>query len=101
MFTCLGLLRLQQIYQGLKPGNESFHVETVKRISNVTHAIHFLRKLEALNRWSQKFIVLDCLTETAKNIIINHVRDYSLGRRTYHYLMSSLVSISIKYYKQI
>lgn len=65
-----GLLRLQQIYQGLRP-NESFQVETVKRIANVSNAINFLRTLETLNRWSRKFIVLDCPTEMAKEIIIN------------------------------
>ena len=45
-----GLLRLQQIYQGLKPGNESFQVETVKRIQNVSEAIDFLRSLETISR---------------------------------------------------
>lgn len=91
----LGLLRLQAIYQGLRPGNETFQVETVKRIANVTNAINFLKTLESLNRWSRKFIVLDCPTEMAKEIVINHVRDVSLGRRTYHYLLSGLVSISL------
>lgn len=88
----IGLLRLQQIYQGLRPGNETFQVETVKRISNATNAIDFLRTLEELNRWSRKYIVLDCPTDMAKNIIVYHVRDLSLGRRTYHYLLSGLVS---------
>lgn len=96
--TYSGLLRLQQIYQGLKPGNESFQVETVKRISNVSHAIDFLRTLETLNRWSRKFIVLDCPTEMAKEIIITHVRDISLGRRTYHYLLSGLVSFVLLFF---
>ncbi|CAD7083213.1 unnamed protein product [Hermetia illucens] len=86
-----GLLRLQQIYQGLKPGNESFQVEMVKRIANVTMAIEFLRTLEDLNRWSKKYIVLDCPTDMAKEIVVSHVRDMSLGRRTYHYLLSGLV----------
>lgn len=86
-----GLLRLQQIYQGLKPGHESFHVETVKRIINVTDAIRFLRTLEDINRFSCKHIVLDCPTDIAKEIVVNHVRDVSLGRRNYHYLLSGLV----------
>lgn len=87
----IGLLRLQQIYQGLRPGNESFHVETVKRITNVSDAIKFLRTLEELNRWSNKHIVLDCPTEIAKDIVVTHVRDITLGRRNYHYLLSGLV----------
>lgn len=91
----LGLLRLQQIYQGLRPGNETFQVETVKRIANATNAIDFLKTLEELNRWSRKYIVLDCPTDMAKDIVVYHVRDLSLGRRTYHYLLSGLVSSSI------
>lgn len=91
-FIFQGLLRLQQIYQGLKPGNESFQVEMVKRIANVTMAIDFLHTLEDLGRFTNKYIVLDCPTEMAKEILIQHVRDISLGRRTYHYLLSGLVS---------
>ncbi|XP_060656054.1 glutamate receptor 1 isoform X1 [Drosophila nasuta] len=86
-----GLLRLQQIYQGLKPGNESFQVELVKRISNVSMAIEFLHTLEQIGRFTKKHIVLDCPTEMAKQILIQHVRDLRLGRRTYHYLLSGLV----------
>lgn len=93
-----GLLRLQQIYQGLRPGNESFQVEMVKRIAGVSSAIEFLKTLELLNRWTPKYIVLDCSTDTAKSIIVSHVRDVSLGRRTYHYLLSGLVSTILPQY---
>ncbi|XP_011336838.1 glutamate receptor 1 isoform X2 [Ooceraea biroi] len=86
-----GLLRLQQIYQGLKPGNESFQVETVKRIQNMSEAIDFLRSLEEHNRWSNKYVVLDCPTDMAKDIVVSHVRDVALGKRTYHYLLSGLI----------
>ncbi|XP_020801640.1 glutamate receptor 1 [Drosophila serrata] len=86
-----GLLRLQQIYQELKPGNETFRVQMVKRIANVTMAIDFLHTLEDLGRFSKKRIVLDCPAEMAKEIIVQHVRDIKLGRRTYHYLLSGLV----------
>ncbi|XP_050340884.1 glutamate receptor 1-like, partial [Bactrocera neohumeralis] len=63
----------------------------VKRIANVTMAIDFLHTLEDLGRFTNKYIVLDCPTEMAKQILIQHVRDISLGRRTYHYLLSGLV----------
>ncbi|KAK9710764.1 Receptor family ligand binding region [Popillia japonica] len=86
-----GLLRLQQIYQGLIPGNESFQVSTVRRISNVTEALVFLRGLEEQSRWEHKYVVLDCLADMAKEIVVSHVRDIALGKRTYHYLLSGLV----------
>lgn len=90
----VGLLRLQQIYQELRPGNETFRVQMVKRIANVTMAIEFLHTMEDLGRFSKKRIVLDCPAEMAKEIIVQHVRDVKLGRRTYHYLLSGLVSTS-------
>ncbi|KRT85805.1 hypothetical protein AMK59_749 [Oryctes borbonicus] len=86
-----GLLRLQQIYQGLIPGNESFQVSTVRRISNVTEALVFLRGLEEQSRWEHKYVVLDCSADMAKEIVVSHVRDIALGKRTYHYLLSGLV----------
>jgi glutamate receptor, ionotropic, invertebrate len=45
-----------------------------------------------MNRWTPKYIVLDCPTEMAKEIVVSHVRDITLGKRTYHYLLSGLVS---------
>lgn len=87
-----GLLRLQQIYQSLSPGSQTIRVETVKRIANASTAIEFLKTLEQINRWTRKYIVLDCPSDMAKDIVVSHVRDVSLGRRTYHYLLSDLVS---------
>lgn len=37
-------------------------------------------------------MVLDCPTDMAKDIVVSHVRDVALGKRTYHYLLSGLVS---------
>lgn len=91
-FFSAGLLRLQNIYQTLRPGNGSFQVESVKRILNSTDAIDFLRSLEELDRWGHKYVVLDCPTDMAKDVVIGHVRDVALGKRTYHYLLSGLVS---------
>lgn len=58
----------------------------------MSEAIDFLHSLEELSRWSNKYVVLDCPTEMAKEIVISHVRDVALGKRTYHYFLSGLVS---------
>ncbi|CAH0392221.1 unnamed protein product [Bemisia tabaci] len=86
-----GLLRLQQIYQGLQPGSELFRVDVVRRISNVSQALDFIHALEVIDRWSHKYIVLDCSTTMAKEIVVAHVRNITLGKRIYHYLLSGLV----------
>nr|QRN45436.1 kainate-selective glutamate receptor 1 [Carausius morosus] len=86
-----GLLRLQQIYQSLRPGGQYFQVESVKRVENASVAIDYLHSLEELSRWGYKYVVLDCPTEMAKEIVVSHVRDVALGKRTYHYLLSGLV----------
>jgi len=45
-------------------------------------------------RWGNKRIVLDCPTLMAKQIVVSHVKDIQLGKRTYHYLLSGLVNIN-------
>ncbi|CAK1554880.1 unnamed protein product [Leptosia nina] len=85
------LLRLQSIYENLKPGSKSFHVTHVKRVSKAVEVIDFLAELEASDRWSYKYIVLDSSTEIAKDTVIKHARSFKLGRRTYHYLLSGFV----------
>lgn len=76
----------------MTPGREFFHIDAVKRITTATEAINYLHQVETADRWGQKYVVLDCLADTAKNIIIEHVRNVQLGKRTYHYLLSGLVS---------
>jgi hypothetical protein len=39
--------------------------------------------------------VLDCPTLMAKQILVSHVKDIQLGKRTYHYLLSGLVNIDL------
>lgn len=90
-FIVLGLLRLQQLYQSLQPGNATFHISNVKRVANASSVISFLRALERLDRWSNKYVVLDSTTKLAKDVLISHVRDVQLGRRNYHYFLSGLV----------
>ncbi|CAH2103908.1 unnamed protein product [Euphydryas editha] len=85
------LLRLQQLYQSLQPGKASFRITNVKRVSNATDVVEFLGSLEMLDRWSNKYVVLDSSTKLAKDALILHVRDVRLGRRNYHYFLSGLV----------
>ncbi|XP_045107939.1 glutamate receptor 1-like isoform X2 [Portunus trituberculatus] len=86
-----GLLRLQEIFQSLRPARASFQIQVVRRVESALDALNFLKGVEKNNRWSKKFVVLDCGTEMAKNLIIGHVRDVQMGRRNYHYLLSGLV----------
>lgn len=58
----------------------------------MSEAIDYLHSLEEQSRWGHKYVVLDCPTEMAKEIVVTHVRDVTLGKRTYHYLLSGLVS---------
>ena len=86
------MLRLQQLYQTMQPGKTAFKITIVNRIYNATDAIDFLLALEQFDRWSNKRIVLDCNAKNAKSILVEHVRKVQLGRRTYHYMLSGLVS---------
>ncbi|CAH0716029.1 unnamed protein product, partial [Brenthis ino] len=86
-----GLLRLQQLYQSLQPGKATFRITNVKRVSNASDVITFLVSLERIDRWSNKYVVLDSGTQLAKDVLILHVRDVQLGRRNYHYFLSGLV----------
>ncbi|CAM1319691.1 GRIA2 (predicted) [Pycnogonum litorale] len=101
-----GLLKLQQILQiaSMKSGltNSFSTVATMKsimlnldirmahRIYNASHANAILLQMERIDRESKKYIVLDCTTATAKQIIINHVRNVHMGKRNYHYLLTNL-----------
>lgn len=87
------MLRLQQLYQSMQPGRTAFRISLVKRINNVSEAMEFLLALEQYDRWGNKRIVLDCNAKNAKSILVEHVRNVQLGRRTYHYMLSGLVSI--------
>ncbi|KAI5647012.1 receptor family ligand binding region domain-containing protein [Phthorimaea operculella] len=86
-----GLLRLQQLYQSLHPGNATFRISNVKRVGNATDVVEFLGAIERLDRWTNKYVVLDSSTQLAKEALILHVRDIKLGRRNYHYFLSGLV----------
>lgn len=70
-----------------------------KRIANSSEANDFLRLLEDSDRESRKYIVLDCSFDTAKAIIVAHVRDIYMGRRNYHFLLVNPVVNELTYEK--
>lgn len=76
----------------MQPGRTAFRISLVKRITNASEAMDFLLALEQHDRWGNKRIVLDCNAKNAKSILVEHVRKVQLGRRTYHYMLSGLVS---------
>ncbi|KAF2368069.1 Receptor ligand binding region [Trinorchestia longiramus] len=85
------LLRLQDVFQAMPPSNATFRVRVARRVSSASDALHFLKTFERSDRWSKKYIVIDCNTQLAKDLIVGHVRDVQMGRRNYHYLLSGLV----------
>ncbi|OQR74797.1 glutamate receptor 1-like [Tropilaelaps mercedesae] len=81
-------------------------IKVVKRIENSKEANSFLRDLEKpdsnctqgvtsliceSHRETRKYVVLDCSADMAREIIISHVRDVNMGRRNFHFLLTSLV----------
>lgn len=70
----------------------TLELRAVKRINAASDAHDFLRSLELADKESRKYVILDCDANTARTIIINHVRDIYMGRRNFHFMMTSLVS---------
>ncbi|KAG0412877.1 hypothetical protein HPB47_009972 [Ixodes persulcatus] len=88
-----GLLKLQHLFQ-LTTDRYHLEVRVVRRVRNASDVNGYLRRMEDRDRESRKYVVLDCTAETTREIIINHVRDPFMGRRNYHFLLTSLVSVS-------
>ncbi|EFX74048.1 hypothetical protein DAPPUDRAFT_18251, partial [Daphnia pulex] len=88
----IDFLQLQELYQQIKPGINNILIEMVRCVENSREAIQFLQTLESIRRYGRKFVVLDCRTSLASEIVVIHViEDVHLGRRNYHYLLSGLV----------
>ncbi|XP_067134213.1 glutamate receptor 1-like isoform X2 [Centruroides vittatus] len=85
-----GLLKLQHIFH-LTTDKYKLEVRVVKRISSAKDANEFLSYLENSDRQGLKYVILDCNATTAQDIIVNHVKHIHMGRRNYHYLLTSLI----------
>ncbi|CAL4083950.1 unnamed protein product, partial [Meganyctiphanes norvegica] len=73
------------------PSSNTFRIRQVRQVHTAKDAIDIYRSIENQDRYSKKYIVLDCSEKLSKEIIIKHIQDYRLGRRTYHYLLPGLV----------
>ncbi|XP_064482160.1 glutamate receptor 1-like isoform X1 [Ornithodoros turicata] len=85
-----GLLKLQHIFH-LTTDRYQLEVKIVRRVRNASEVHRFLRRVEDRDRQSRKYVVLDCSAQTTRQIIVNHVRDPFMGRRNYHFLLTSLI----------
>lgn len=85
-------MKLQHIFS-LVNEKHNLSIRAVKRIADASDANNFLRKIELNDKESRKFVIIDCDANTAKTIIVGHVRDIYMGRRNFHFLLTSLVSV--------
>jgi glutamate receptor 3 len=85
-----GLLRLQTLFYRQNLDKNSLRLKAVKKIQSAKDAIGILKEIEGADRYGPKYVLLDAPTALAKEIIVSHVRDVQLGRRTYHYLLAGL-----------
>ncbi|CAG2102636.1 unnamed protein product [Medioppia subpectinata] len=86
----LGLLKLQHLFS-LVDQNRTLELRAVKRFANSTEANEYLRDIEFNSTNDRKYVILECDAHTAKQIIITHVRDIYMGKRNFHFLLTSLV----------
>ncbi|XP_067118229.1 glutamate receptor 1-like isoform X2 [Centruroides vittatus] len=87
-----GLLKLQHIFH-LTTETYKLKVRGVRRIVNETDANMFLYSMQSQDQTQdkEKYIILDCNATVAQKIIVNHVKNIYMGRRNYHFLLTSLI----------
>lgn len=83
-------MKLQHLFT-LVNNEYTLQLRSVKRIKHAQDAHDFLRNIEMNDKESRKYVILDTDAETAEKIIIDHVRDIYMGRRNFHFLLTSLV----------
>lgn len=71
-----------------------FRIPHIKRVNQASDVRNYLLFLERQNRWSKKYVILDCSAELTKEALILHLENRYLGRRNFHYLLTRLVSKS-------
>ncbi|XP_064481900.1 glutamate receptor 1-like [Ornithodoros turicata] len=89
-----GHVQLQRLTSS---NNHKITFRYARRISAASEAKTLLREIDEDDPHGRKLVVLDCHFQVAKEIIISHVRDLFMGRRTYHYVLLNPV-VSEKYF---
>lgn len=90
-FSLIGLAKLQSLFSILVRKKFDWKLEMIKKFKTAQNAHDFIFSLELKDQNSRKYILLDCDSELAKEIIIKHVEDIFLGRRNFHFLFTNLV----------
>jgi hypothetical protein len=70
---------------------QRMQLKALKRISDGRQGYEFIRQFELQDKESIKHVILDCELPLVRQLIVHHVNDIYMGRRNYHYLLSSLV----------
>lgn len=63
----------------------------MKRITTGAEGFQFIKRFELADKESIKHVILDCDYNIVRDLIVNHVNDIYMGRRNYHFLLSSLI----------
>ena len=85
------MIKLQHIFGLLHNDSYSFELRAVKRIESGEEGHAFLKSLEATNKESNKYVMLECGSDLGREVITKHVADIYMGRRNYHFFFTNLV----------
>lgn len=70
---------------------QRMQLKALKRINDGRQGYEFIRQFEMQDKESIKHVILDCELPMVRQLIIHHVNDIYMGRRNFHFLLSSLV----------
>lgn len=70
---------------------QRMQLKALKRIKDGRQGYEFIRQFEMQDKESTKHVILDCELPLVRQLIIDHVNDIYMGRRNFHFLLSTLV----------
>ncbi|CAH2220033.1 jg5692, partial [Pararge aegeria aegeria] len=72
----------------MRPCPQHFTIVHMAQVRTAQEVVGYLKNIE---QYPQKYIILDCGTEMAREVLVRHARNINLGRDDYHYFMAGLV----------